>query len=265
MKDPERVLQELLPEGMDRFQVSAVTHPGKVRKRNEDSFFYGFRPGEPSLCAAVADGIGGGSNGHIASTLALQMLSHAWYTAELQESELSPAFCEDRMQKCFASINSRLHHINTLDVAKRYMGTTLACGIFFRTKVLLFHAGDSRICRIRSGRISLLTKDHNLIHDPPGDWLLSEEETKEHPRGRALTRSLGPCAQVTLDSSWCDLEKGDTFLLASDGLFLHVSPEEAGQLCREYASAEALSAALCALTLERGARDNVSVIVVKGV
>lgn len=252
----------LLPEGMTRFQVSAVSHPGKVRKRNEDSFFYGFRQGEPSLCAAVADGIGGGCNGHIASSLTLQMLSRFWYNTSFPEQE-ELSGCECMMQECFRDINGRIHHINMLDPAGCYMGTTLACGVFFREKVLLFHAGDSRICRIRSGKMSYLTTEHNLIHDPPGNWLLSEEETKIHPGGRALTRSIGPYREVKTDSCICDLEKEDIFLLASDGLFLHVTPGEIGQMCQEHHSDRSLSASLCALTLERGARDNVSAIVIR--
>ena len=246
----------LRPEGMNRFEVSAVTHPGLVRERNEDSFFYGFRQGEPSLCAAVADGIGGGCNGHIASFLTLKMLSGFWYDTQSFPQEGSLAEVQKYLEKNMASINEKIYRINLRETGKRYMGTTLAGSIFFRKKALLFHAGDSRICRIRSGVLTRLTADHNLFHENP-------ELESTDPAGKALTRFIGPLEKVSLEYGVTDLEKDDLFLLATDGVFRHLEDPQIALLPQAHPVPEALCSALLARVLQGGAHDNASIIAVR--
>ena len=141
------------------------------------------------------------------------------------------------------------------------MGSTIAvlhcCGGNFA----ILWAGDSRIYLQRDGALYRLTTDHSQVQEMIEAGLISEDEASTHPRRSVLTRAVGVAPALQLDAIVDQLEDGDTFLLCSDGLSTHLSDEEIGQIMDSRLPAE-MAASLVRLALDRGGKDNVTVVAV---
>jgi serine/threonine protein phosphatase PrpC len=126
----------------------------------------------------------------------------------------------------------------------------------------LAHVGDSRIYLVRNGTIRQLTDDHSLVATMVREGLLTSAEAETHPRRNVLQRSMGVSEDVEIDVRGpFELQEGDTFILCSDGLHGVVKEPELQEIAAgtiEEAADEFLRRAL-----ERGAPDNVTVIVAR--
>jgi protein phosphatase len=128
------------------------------------------------------------------------------------------------------------------------------------------HVGDSRIYRLRAGRIDRLTRDHSWVQDQVAAGLLSEIEARRHPRRNLLSRAISGGADPDVDIGWVPLAAGDRVILCTDGLS-NVIPEEemariAGEDFDSLAGATACDGLVQAANLA-GGPDNVTVIVVR--
>ena len=242
--------QNLLNFSLD---VSGNTHPGKIRKNNEDSFIVMPEQG----CFVVSDGMGGGSAGEIASRMVVESVQKKLYTGGR-----SPAGRERSVIQAAYSCNTA---INNYCIEHNYesMGATMACLLIdswdsnFAT---VFHAGDSRVYRWRGRELERLTRDHTLAEAEN----VNEEELPKEQQG-ILTNVLGISSDFFLERFSCDVMCGDIFLICSDGLYRMV-PDE--MLKRIMSQAEKVSASvavqlLMAEALNNGGHDNCSVILVK--
>lgn len=232
------------------FETAAVSHPGRVRSHNEDSLV--LRP-ECGLWA-VADGMGGHENGAMASATvaaALDAIGPAGSAAELL----------DRLEKSVLEANAELR-LKIREQDGTTMGSTLAVLLAHDRHFACVWAGDSRIYLVRGGRITQVSRDHTEAQDMIERGLLTAEEARRWPRRHVITRAIGVHDRPELELDNGELEGGDTFVLCSDGLTDHVFDEE---ILRAAAgdSVQVACDALLALTLERGATDNVTVIVVR--
>ena len=98
------------------------------------------------------------------------------------------------------------------------MGTTLEVCLIYNNKAYIGHVGDSRIYRIRNDVIRKLTKDHSYVQQLVEDKKITREEAKTHPKKNMLTRALGCTPYVEPDLRARNFEKGDIFIMCSDGL-----------------------------------------------
>jgi serine/threonine protein phosphatase PrpC len=121
-------------------------------------------------------------------------------------------------------------------------------------------AGDSRAYLLREGRLARLTRDHTQVQDRVERGLLSPDEARTHPMAHVLTRAVGVGPELELARADGAAWPGDTFLLCSDGL--HGVAEDA-EIAAALAgkSPSVACEALLALAYERGAPDNVTVVV----
>ena len=233
--------------------VGGTTHPGKIRKNNEDSFVMMTENG----CFVVSDGMGGGSAGEIASRMVVDSVQK-----KLQTSGRSPAARERAVIQAAYSCNTA---INNYCIEHNYesMGATMACLLLdswdpnFAT---VFHAGDSRVYRWRGHELEKLTRDHSLAEAEN----MNEEDLPKEQQG-ILTNVLGISSDFFLERLSCDVMCGDIFLICSDGLYRMV-PDDVLQ--RIMAQAEKVSAMvavqlLLAEALNNGGHDNCSIILVK--
>ena len=233
--------------------VGGTTHPGKIRKNNEDSFVMMTENG----CFVVSDGMGGGSAGEIASRMVVDSVQK-----KLQTSGRSPAARERAVIQAAYSCNTA---INNYCIEHNYesMGATMACLLLdswdpnFAT---VFHAGDSRVYRWRGHELEKLTRDHSLAEAEN----MNEEDLPKEQQG-ILTNVLGISSDFFLERLSCDVMCGDIFLICSDGLYRMV-PDDVLQ--RIMAQAEKVSATvavqlLLAEALNNGGHDNCSIILVK--
>jgi len=182
---------------------SVGTHPGRVRSNNEDRLHPLSAGRGKSLLAAVADGMGGAVGGEVASRLAIEA---ATKSGDLTVTERVSIANE-------AVYEESLHNP---DLAG--MGTTLTLAEIGDGMLRLGHVGDSRCYRFREDELTLLTHDHTMAYEQLEAGTITADEATQHPQRHVLTRALGLLPVIDVDSSEEPLEKGDRFLLCSDGV-----------------------------------------------
>jgi len=227
-------------------QVAGLTDPGRVRRRNEDSFVVA-----PPIFA-VADGMGGAQAGEIASRLAAAAF-HDFHVAD----ELEP---ETRLRSVIQEANRRIFARAAGDPRVSGMGTTLTAALVAGERVAVGHVGDSRAYRLREGRLEQLTDDHSLVADLVRSGRLTAEEAELHPQRSVITRALGTDAAVVVDSLTVDALPGDVFLLCSDGLTTMVDPESVAKTIAEAPDLDAAARGLVEQANRGGGEDNVTVV-----
>ena len=242
-----------------RFLITGDSLPGLIRKRNEDTFVYAADQDGKYLLTAVADGIGGGHNGDIASTLTCKILLREWRKFQIPKFFINRAIAKF-LKKNLSEISDKIHQLSLLAPRKEIMGTTLAAAVFTEKSVIIIHAGDSRVYRVRQGRIEQLTIDHNVATDMIRHDKVPEEIAQSHPEGRLLTQAVGPLKKLHPEISIHPLRSGDRFLFCTDGLTLHVNDQELCQIITENTDPVETLDDLLEITYLRGARDNVTIL-----
>lgn len=234
-----------------RFECVSRTHVGLKRKINEDSILVRTREG----LWAVADGMGGHDAGEVASATVTQALTDVpsgLPLDKLVQSSIEAIGQANRQLITFGQANGFTRTVGTTVV-----GLAIADGEF-----RCFWAGDSRAYQVRRGEIARLSRDHSLVQDLVDAGMLSADEAERHENSNIITRAVGVAPELNVDVVSGDAEPGDQFLLASDGLTRVVDD---GEIVEELSRSAPEKAAdeLLELVLERGAPDNVSIIIVK--
>jgi protein phosphatase len=142
------------------------------------------------------------------------------------------------------------------------IGATIAALLAWEGYYACVWSGDSRVYLVRHGAIQQVSRDHTEVAELVAEGLLSAEEARTWPRRNVITRAVGVRKDLDLEVVQGVLEKGDIFVICSDGLTAHVTDSE----ILDHAVANAPQGAcdaLVALTIERGATDNVTVVVAR--
>ncbi|WP_342362970.1 PP2C family protein-serine/threonine phosphatase [Terrarubrum flagellatum] len=232
-----------------KFETGAATHVGKVRRANEDSYIV-----LPELGIwAVADGVGGHEGGQFASqTVAGDIASVGMAVSQTDQL----ARFKDRILRANDTIKQAAAERGAV------IGTTVAAILAYGHNYSCVWAGDSRVYHIRDETISQLTRDHTEAQELVDNGTLTPEQAKTWPRRNVITRAIGIFDDPDLDDRSGMIKPGDAFLLCSDGLTGHLSDAE---ICEHVSTMRAQDAcdALIAATLERGASDNVTIVIVR--
>ncbi|MBV8086696.1 MAG: serine/threonine-protein phosphatase [Chloroflexi bacterium] len=244
-------------------QVSAAaqTNKGRVRANNEDAVG-SVQPTDPTarerkgFLFVVADGMGGMNSGEVASATAIQTVLDEYY-APSNASRVEPA-----LRQAVQQANLRVHDLAQKHVEHRGMGTTLSVLALAGATAYVAHVGDSRIYRLREGKLSQLTQDHSEVAELVRMRIVTPEMAREHPSRNALTRSIGHQLMLRPDFAREPVLPGDTFLLCSDGVWSEIEDLELAELmaCGE---PEDSCARIINLCLERECGDNISALVVR--
>jgi type VI secretion system protein ImpM len=233
-------LEDIVPSA-PRFRSAAATHVGRVREVNEDAFLE--RP-DAGLWA-VADGLGGHSDGEIASRMVCDALAD--FGADAGFEDMLDA-ARDRIQH----VNDHLVRAATRPVSPVRSGSTLVAFFARGTRCAVLWAGDSRAYRWRDERLEQLTTDHSAVHP---DGLIGGDES------HAITRAVGADDTFMLDVHRDRVRAGDRFLLCSDGLTRTV-PHRLIHTWMQHDEIRGAVDGLIKAALDAGAPDNVTVIVV---
>ncbi len=234
-----------------QFRSSAATHPGAVRRRNEDNYV-----NRPDLGLwAVADGAGGHQAGDLASRIVTDAL--AMVPAGLGAGAL---LSEVRLRVAHA------HNLLRTEAARRGPQAVLATTIV----VLLAHhdyyaclwAGDLRAYLLRGGRFRRLTRDHSLVQELFDAGVISAAEVEHHPSANIITRAVGG-EEPELDKVTDRLREGDLFLLCSDGLFKTIAEPDLVRMLA--AGADLPAERFLRAALDRHADDNVTAVTVEAI
>ncbi len=146
--------------------------------------------------------------------------------------------------------------------ARSFIGTTLAALLIHGGHYACVWCGDFRVYRLRAGELTRLTRDHSEVQDLVDRGILDEDEARSWPRRNIITRGLGVADTPDLEIVDGPALPGDRYLLCSDGLTGPVQDSEIATLLA-MPEIEAAAKAMIDLTLQRGAKDNVSVVLVE--
>jgi serine/threonine-protein phosphatase Stp1 len=142
------------------------------------------------------------------------------------------------------------------------MGSTVVVLAARGDRAVGLWAGDSRLYRLRDGRIERLSHDHSYVQELQDSGLLNEAEARVHPRGNIVTRAIGVEDQLELQAVSVQVQPGDTYLLCSDGLNKTAEDHEIADVLG-HADPYQVVRSLVHLGLTRGAPDNITAVVVK--
>ncbi len=218
---------------------TAATDVGRVRSVNQDAYLE--RP-EIGLWA-VADGLGGHTDGDVASRMVCDSLS---------DFEPTPTFEQmvDAVRDRIRDVNDHLLRTSQRSLRGMKMGSTVVVLLIRGRQSAVLWAGDSRIYRLRANRLQQLTSDH------------SASVSAGRVGSNVVTRAVGVTAGLMLDVRDEDVYAGDRFLLCSDGLTRTV-PDDSIEQWMQHPDIEVTIEGLLNASLEAGAPDNVTALVVE--
>jgi len=228
------------------------------RRRNNEDYVLACEPAAPSLQQSkghlyiVADGIGGGAGGEIASRFAALAVAYHYYQ--------TPAPPHRSLYLAVARANDSLHRYAHTHARLATMGTTIVCAAVYNERLYIVHVGDSRAYLLRDGYLQPLTEDHNLAAQLAREGIITRQQASQHPQRHLLLRSLGGESSVLPDSVEMRLQPRDGVILCSDGLTRHVDEAEIGAICTDKPDPNDAVQALVALANERGGLDNIAVV-----
>ncbi|MCG7866707.1 MAG: protein phosphatase 2C domain-containing protein [Candidatus Thiodiazotropha taylori] len=239
-------------------EVAMRTDKGMVREQNEDAI-----GGDPDLGVLIlADGMGGANAGEVASELAVDLLSSHLIVG--RSSDTMPD--QSSMQMSIETVNQAILELAEQVPEYQGMGTTLVLGVFDNNSIRYAHVGDSRLYRLRQGRLEQLTIDHTLIQEMInlGDFANMEEAMMAGVPTNVLSRALGSQTEIVSDIAESEVEQGDLYLFCSDGLTGMVTDDEMQSILENNnLDLEQQVNELVDFACRCGGVDNISVIVVR--
>lgn len=235
----------LPPKDRLRAQGAGLSDIGRLRAVNEDAILV-----DPAGAIwAVADGMGGHGHGEVAAALVIETLTR---TAPRGAAALGAAF--------------RAAHEAVQRVAFErgfgQIGATVVVLVAAGARGIVGWAGDSRAYRLRQRRLARLTRDHSLVQEMVDAGRLPAEGAERHPRANVVTRAVGADAPAEPEIAEVGLAPGDRFLLCSDGLVRCVADPAIAAILGRAGDPATAARGLVEATLDAGAPDNVSVVVV---
>jgi PPM family protein phosphatase len=243
-------------------EIATLTDVGRQRANNEDSYLYWEPDSDEEFkrkgrLAIVADGMGGYEGGQEASRLAVETV----------RSVYDNAFDGDPQQTliaAFESAHATIQRYAAEHVEFQGMGTTCTAISILDRKLYFAHVGDSRLYLVRPKSVSRLTRDHSYVGRLVESGIVRQEDAESHPQRHILTAALGSGREVVPDAPEQPLvlEKDDTLVLCTDGLWSLVGEQEISAAVRLGSPAES-SAALVKMALQRGGPDNITVLVLR--
>jgi protein phosphatase len=258
-----------------RLDIGSATSPGRVRKRNEDSFLVhqwswcNLDRRRDMAAIVVADGLGGHEAGDQASGMAIRQIG-----AELaplfrgalsgQITDPAPALLAETIERSIKETNRAVHRRGQTEAGCRGMGATAVVVLIWDGQVKIGHVGDCRVYHQGADKLTQVTRDQTLVERMVELGQLTPKEALTHPARSEVLQAIGNYAEIAPASYQLQLLAGDWVIVACDGLHTHVN---AGQLqesiCRAAPAAAALAQQLVDLANQGGGTDNCTVVAVR--
>ncbi len=251
---------------MPKLAYAGLTDVGMKRTHNEDNL---------QLCPEhnlfiVADGMGGHASGEVASQIAVETVA-GFFQQTSDDSDITWPFKEEKAYSFVENLfvnsvryaNLRVFQKASEDASYKGMGTTFVGCHIVDTTFYVAHVGDSRCYRIRNEQLDQITEDHSLLNDYKKMAKLTPEEEANFPHKNIIVRALGMKDSVNVDLGTHTVEKGDLYLLCSDGLNGELTDPEIRDLClKHWDDLEEMCRELIKHTNAHGGKDNTTVVVV---
>ena len=231
-------------------RYAARSDVGRVRAKNDDSAYVGRH------LAVVADGMGGHAGGDVASAATVLDMLHL--DSDGYDGDAGTILADE-----IQTANSLLSELVHMNPKLAGMGTTVTALLLAEGKLHFAHIGDSRAYRLRNGEYEQISVDHTFVQRLIDEGRLRPEEAETHPHKNVLMRVLGDVdASPELDLATLEVEPGERWLLCSDGLN-YVAGHVVERTVRETRDLRECAELLVDLTLEAGAPDNVTVVMLE--
>lgn len=220
--------------------------------------------GPKGVLLLVADGMGGGPAGSVASKMAAGWI-HEEFTARWSaDRENTPARFIADLREAIEVTNTMVHQQSERYPQYRGMGTTVTAAGILDGFLFLAQVGDSRAYLVRGGVATQLTRDQSLVQELIDSGAISEADAESNEHRNVILQALGVLPEVRVDLTWQQLRRGDTIVLCSDGLFRTVQREEIVSAVDGHGDPPRDACErLVALANERGGPDNVTVVVAR--
>jgi protein phosphatase len=249
-----------------KLRCVGMSDTGRVREHNEDTIGTDASIG----LVVLADGMGGYKAGEVASGIAVRTVMGLIKDAVARE-DLSMVDTQSGLSRPGILLRDAVQRANKIiyQTARTQahcegMGTTVAAGLFFDDSVTIAHVGDSRVYRVRDGRIEQLTQDHSLLQELVSRGFYTREEAQRAAARNYVTRALGVEPTVDVEITQAPAERDDLFMLCSDGLSDMVEDGDIQLTVNTFGdNLESLARQLVLLSNENGGRDNVSLVLVR--
>jgi serine/threonine protein phosphatase PrpC len=263
-------------------EVFGLTDVGLVREGNEDALLML----EDQSLYVVADGMGGHACGEVASAFTIEAIKAFYLSDDITrrvkaahrratkgrkdgEPEAEDPTGRDssyhalRLRKAVESANISVYRLAQQHEQLRDMGTTVVATAFVGSRVYVANVGDSRVYRMRKGKLEQLTEDHSLLNEYIKMNLLQPDEIENFPYKNVIVRALGLQESVGVDIFTYSIRAGDQILLCSDGLTDLVRDEEIRRVMADAPSAEAACHKLTDFAKDRGGHDNITTLIIR--
>lgn len=240
-------------------EVYGLTDLGLVRQQNQDDYRI-TELAQNSLLAVVCDGMGGAKSGNVASKLACDVFSEEIkrsYSENMTAEQAEKLLCE-----AADLANTAVFEHSQLSEDFAGMGTTLVAIFLKDGFAVAVNIGDSRVYRINDDGVKCISTDHSLVEMMVQRGELSREQARNHPQKNLITRAVGTESSVKCDIFHLDLQKGDNFLLCSDGLSNLLADQEILFEVLHGTKKSDCCKRLLQIAKDRGAPDNVTSVLV---
>lgn len=248
------------PASATAVTVGSATDAGRVRPKNEDYVRYEI-PADPVLLGSrgclfiVADGVGGAGGGAVASAEAAHTVAQEYYLNLRGDPGRA-------LRRAMQHANLQVYHLREGHPALSGMQTTLTSLAVREARYWLGHVGDSKAFLLRDGGFRQLTRDHTIVQEMRRLGLVDSTRAGRHPHRHLLTRTIGGDPLVAIDLHSGPVRAGDCFVLATDGVFEHLSPEDVRATFTNLPP-DAAAEACVGEANRRGGFDNLTILAVR--
>ena len=240
------------------------SHGGKIRTNNEDNgYLDGYyriddqqflwsveKEKENNILAAVFDGMGGEEQGEVASRLAARTM----YGMKNKRFSVEAENYAKKAGDCILGGDKKSRKGTT------YVAVSVEDNQFFFSNI-----GDSRGYLFRNGQLTQMTKDHNMVQEMLKEGILTPEQAKKHPDRHSIYQFLGMQEEDDIPpephcAEKIEAQQGDICLLCSDGLTDMLEDEEISRILSSSDSVKEIGDCLVEAALDKGGKDNVTVL-----
>jgi len=246
-KDPQTACQASFSQEQGQFECAWRTDVGRLRRNNQDAVIVG------NGLAGVADGMGGHNGGEIASAGLRDGLLR-------ETKDCMPD--REKLEEAIRKVNLELWEQQEKDAALTGMGTTLTVLWPTASEMIIAQVGDSRAYLLREGELNQITNDHSMVADMVRKGVLTEEQAACHPMRNYITRAVGTDDTIEPDFIIHDRQKGDCWLICSDGLHGMVKKSDLLEMIHPDELEESADRLLKA-ALDNGGKDNVTLVLLR--
>lgn len=240
-----------------KIESYGATDIGLVRLNNED--VWAQMPREQLYI--LADGMGGHNAGEVAANETVMLICREIKAAAQKRRDLKE--WREILSHAIEKANLHVLTLASHDPELSGMGTTVCIVLAIGNTMLYAHVGDSRIYRLRKGRLMQLTRDHSLREELIASGELDESLASSFPYKNVLTRAIGTHRHISADFGMDQPEVGDIYFLCSDGLNDTLSDAQIQDTIEASDSLEDAAATLILDAKKSGGNDNITVLMLK--